>query len=226
MTMPTLINRTQNKQLETAFKKAYSVQSQALLYTKQSLGIESLKSYFATPDTNLNYPYAQEFIKEYYKHLKILGDCEYDNPVRNYNNTSDAYIDRGTSTPHKQLPDGICSDVKINGSNINVSVDINGAKKGPNRLGHDIFVFIVDDKDALIPVQRTKNYSDDELEDIKNQYESSGYDDAHVSSGISQVGNPCSKNSSQKGNGLGCAWYAVNDINPDDETKGYWESLP
>ena len=141
ITLPTLINRTQNKQLQTAFKKAYSVQSQALLYTKQSLGLENLVSIFAVYDEgNKVYPFKTQFIDEYYKYLKVSADCEYNDTVRNYNNTADAYIDFGTYEPEKQLPDSSCASVNVNGFSIWVTVDVNGAKKGPNRLGHDIFV--------------------------------------------------------------------------------------
>ena len=223
MTMPTLINKTQNRQLQTAFKKAYSVQSQALLYTKQNLGIENLRAAFAVYDSNNKVYYmANQFYNEYYKYLQINDSCEYEKPVRNYSNTADAYIDVGTSQPNKQLPDGSCANVKINARTINITVDVNGAKKGPNRLGYDIFVFEVNDNDALVPKKTSKKYTDDELEDIKNQYD----DQSLATSVPAQAGNPCSIESSQRGNGLGCSWYALNDINPDDETKGYWESLP
>ena len=40
------------------------------------------------------------------------------------------------------------------------------------------------------------------------------------------AGLPCSIKSTQSGNGIGCAWYAINDICPDDATQGYWECLP
>ena len=224
MTMPTLINRTQNKQLETAFKKAYSVQSQALLYTKQSLGVENLNLSFADYDAaNKVYPHKMEFQNEYYKQLKVAGQCKYDKPVRNYSNTADAYIDLGNHNPDRQLPDGSCCSVNINGMVINITVDINGAKKGPNRVGHDIFVFRVDSNDKLLPVKMSKKYTEDELKDIENNFNSEHSD---VNSTVSQAGSPCSVDSSQKGNGLGCSWYAMNDINPDDETKGYWVSLP
>lgn len=40
------------------------------------------------------------------------------------------------------------------------------------------------------------------------------------------AGYPCSLKFLQEFNGYGCAWYALNDINPDDESKKYWDSLP
>ena len=40
------------------------------------------------------------------------------------------------------------------------------------------------------------------------------------------MGLPCSVKSTQSANGVGCAWYALKDVCPDDVTKGYWECLP
>lgn len=38
-------------------------------------------------------------------------------------------------------------------------------------------------------------------------------------------GQYCSKNLSGRYNGRACYKYALKDVNPDDQTKGYWESL-
>ncbi len=58
-----------------------------------------------------------------------------------------------------------------------------------------------------------KSYTEEELENMNPNY-----------TGL--YGTPCSAKSKQSVNGLGCAWYALNDICPDDDTKGYWECLP
>ncbi len=34
------------------------------------------------------------------------------------------------------------------------------------------------------------------------------------------------KKSKQLLNGIGCSWYALNNIDPDDNSKKYWDSLP
>ena len=39
------------------------------------------------------------------------------------------------------------------------------------------------------------------------------------------VDNLCTSNSSSVYNGRGCYKYALKNQNPDDDTKGYWESL-
>ena len=69
-----------------------------------------------------------------------------------------------------------------------------------------------DSTDVLKPVKAYKNnYTDEELEKEK-------YPDI--------AGAPCTKKSKQLLNGIGCSWYALNNINPDDNSKKYWDSLP
>ena len=231
MTMPTLIHKTQNKQLQTAFKSAYSILSQTISYLHHEYG-DGLVSYYTYKQTDadgnfISYPNASKLQDDFYNsaNLKVVGDCEYSGKVMNYNRTNEAYIDRGTRTPDKALANGMCFNLKVNASLINLSVDVNGLK-GPNQLGHDIFFFKVDEKDALVPIKKVRDYTEDELKDLENSYTESGMSDELKNAYLFQAGNPCSVNSSQRGNGLGCAYYALVDQNPDDPSKGYWESLP
>ena len=136
--------------------------------------------------------------------------------VRNYNNTNDVFLDRGTSQPEKMLADGTCVNVQINASNVNITVDINGSGAKPNRLGHDIFTFNTNKQGILVPTKMSKLYTEDELNDL----------DLPTDAYYEQHGNPCSIKSKQKGNGIGCTWYALYDVNPDNEKAGYWKNLP
>ena len=43
---------------------------------------------------------------------------------------------------------------------------------------------------------------------------------------VTVAGDPCSIKSKQQGNGVSCAYYAIINQNPDNPSKGYWESLP
>ena len=93
MTMPTLINKTQNKQLETAFKVAYSTFSQAVINMREEEGPGLRKSY-ATYDSSIGkYPRADEFYEKFYKYskLNIIGECNYTGSIMNYNRTEKAY---------------------------------------------------------------------------------------------------------------------------------------
>ena len=216
MTLPSMINNIRNKHLHTALKKAYSRHSEALALVKDEMGIDNLQAEFATYDNaNKVYPRAQEFMEAYYKRLKIVGECKYPNGVRNYNNTNDVFLDRGTSQPEKMLADGTCVNVQINASNVNITVDINGSGAKPNRLGHDIFNFETNKQGILVPKKMYKQYTEEELKELEDRPAT-----------MEQAGNPCSIKSKQKGNGIGCTWYALYDVNPDNEKAGYWKNLP
>ena len=217
MTLPSLISNWRYKQLETAFKKAYSVHSAALSLVKAEVGVDNLKAEFAKYDrVSQSYSRANEFISLYNDKLHVIGKCVYNEKIRNYNNTDDAYVDIGTTKIDYMLPDGSCYKAVVNGAEVSITIDINGAGAKPNRLGHDIFVFRVDTNGMLSPVKMSKLYTDEELEDKWSGQPAMS----------AQVGDPCSIKSKQKGNGMGCAWYALNDINPDDNSKRYWENLP
>ena len=216
MTMPTLINKTQNKQLETAFKVAYSTFSQAVINMREQEGPELNKSFNSYE--NGKYVREDEFYEKFYKYskLKIVGECNYSGKYMNYNKTGEAYTSfSGVRGSVKEgfkhvLSNGMCADILINAAQINISVDVNGTK-GPNQLGHDIFYFYIDNNDLLKPRKMYQLYSEDELEDMSSSF---------------VQGYPCSSQSKQNGNGFGCAYYALIDRNPDDPSKGYWESLP
>lgn len=231
MTLPSLINNQRNKALQTALKKAYSRHSEALMLVKAEAGVDNLFKEFVIYDKNAGGYYRKnEFFNMYRSKLKIIGKCKYKRRIRNYSNTEDAYIDvGGTATPMTLLSDGSCMDLVLNGGNLGITVDINGADKGPNRLGHDVFTFHINKNGMWEPVKMSKLYTADELEDLKNQYLSQNKNDqlsASQESSLQQRGFPCSIKSKQRGNGMGCAWYALNDINPDDSAERYWENLP
>ena len=220
MTMPVLINNTRNKQLETAFKAAYSILSQAVITVAEEQG-GALRSSFAIseerPDGSVYYPDAKIIRDSLFSKLKVAGTCTYTDNVRNYSKTTDKpFIDRGTVKPSKALANGMCFDIYVNAAEINLTIDVNGTK-GPNILGYDIFFFDIDKKDRLNPKRATGYYSEEELEQL--------FPSSAQSPTAMQLGDPCSINATQRGNGLGCAYYALIDKNPDDETKGYWESL-
>ena len=213
--------------MEAGFKKSFNRHSEALLNTKNALEVEQLHQIYTKFIKNDEYPSGiyinrDEFINAYEKQLKIVGKCNYSSSPRNYNNTAKLYMDIGAgSRPKYLLSDGSCAGVTINSSTIGVTVDTNGPKKGPNMAGHDIFVFHVDNtKDALIPVKMKKLYTDDEINNII--YDNASLQDASRA----QAGFPCSIKSKQQGNGIGCSWFALNDINPDTGESGYWKNLP
>lgn len=229
LTLPALIKRQQFMIVQSQLKKAMSIHSQAMLQTKNALGIGNFQE-FATVYDNENqvYTYSKQLYEEYAKKMKVVGTCEYKVPPRNYNNSNNAYIDIGGEEKPKYLaPDGSCFEIKLNASTIGVTVDVNGVDKRPNQLGHDIFVFYVNKKDFLVPMKVQKNMTQEEIDEIPGRQPDG--DNGSISSGeaaIEQKGWPCTAKNNQKGNGMGCAWYALQDICPDDPTKKYWQCLP
>lgn len=201
MTIPTIVSDVKKKVLESQFKTMYSTMSQALLYTKMDLNTENLYRTY-TVYNGSDYPNAPEFYSAFYKRLKIVQDLNYTKTPRNYSNNADAYFQAiGTESPHKALPNGSTIQATVWSDNINISVDVNGPLKKPNRVGYDIFSFQVDhNRDILVP--RDKDNGD-----------------------MVAWFYICTKASNLVHNGLGCSYWAILDKNPDDPTKGYWDSL-
>ena len=224
LTLPSVIHQYRKKALETQFKTAYSFINQALVMTKQDLGSNSLFDDYTVYNSKQDYVYANEFVNAFYKRLKVVGNATLKST--DYSIYSDGNVKRYTNgkefvftTPDKLLENGMTIRASVGGNydgskHIGVVVDING-NKGPNRSGHDLFIFkIKDSSDKLIGSKKIRDYTEDELGDLS-------------SGGINNLlGMPCSRYSKQSANGEGCTWYAINDICPDDETKGYWECLP
>ena len=221
-TIPTLMFQYQKKSLETQFKAAYSLINQAILMVKQETGSNSLYNDYVVYSPEKDYYKRDEFIKEFYKHVHATNEVVPNNIQ--YSIYSDGHIKRYTNNqafsferPDTVLANGMTMYATINGGldgkHIIFCVDVNGIKP-PNRMGHDLFLFIVDSSDRLVGRKQMKIYTDEELGDLS----SGGINNA--------LGLPCSKHSKQSANGIGCTWYAINDICPDDNTKGYWECLP
>ena len=215
MTLPALVQKNNAKVLETSLKKAYSNASQAYMLTKSQLGIDNIHETYTYYDAEKGYIYANEFKDTFYKNLKVVKKISF-YPYKNYNGSRNITTNIGADYPEAVniLPDGssigviIVADGINGGKNIWISFDTNGPYKKPNRYGHDIFKFMIDASDKLIPVKNIK-----------------------VSDGVDievneLAGRPCSIKNKQLSNGAGCSWYAINDINPYDETKTYWDNLP
>ena len=189
---------------------------------KANSPISSLYDYYMVYDPERGYYKAEEFKKEFLKYVKIKKNMDassaemptyytYDGS-REYTSDSPSYA---VTKPDLILANGAYLENHIGGSVdgrfIFFVTDINGAK-GPNKMGHDVFSFIIKDSNDVLDGRKMLHlYTEDELED--NQY-------------AGAAGLPCSIKSKQSANGIGCAWYAMHDVCPDDDTKGYWESLP
>lgn len=160
MTIPTLMQNTQNKETVTALKKVYSVLSQAYKLSEQENGDPSNWAIGTAAGDNAG---AIELMNKITPYLSVTKSCVGDSsclaPVvyKNLNDTT--WFDN--SAPGADVSSAILSDgsaiqaytygrCTVNrGSSLPLQnicgeyfVDVNGAKK-PNKLGVDTFMFYV-----------------------------------------------------------------------------------
>lgn len=224
MTLPSIIQNYQRKALETQFKAAHSIISQALLNTQRELEVPSLYDEYTALDRSTGEYYkAQTYIDAFYKQLRVVKNLSVEE-IPEYSIYSDRRIKYKASNrsysvtyPDAVLPNGMTIKTAVQGSmtgkKILFIVDINGIKK-PNRYGHDLFSFsIMSSDDKLVGGKKTRDYTEEELKELNSEFND-------------LLGVPCSRNSKQAVNGAGCTWYAINNICPDDSSKGYWDCLP
>lgn len=244
LTLPHLIKNYNGRILETQFKKAYATAAQVILLSKNELGVSYLakhcadvaEDYESYEDGTTNgvepYPNSSNCYTTLYKSLnksstsvngwdKDKYTVERKDPIRTFNNKAEVsnglgLAGAGNPWVMRQNRDGIWMQFRINEGKLYITFDVNGYKR-PNQLGHDIFILYVDKKnDNITGIQQSKAYTDEELE---NEHFDKEYQQA-------RAGNPCNKTSSQKANGIGCSWFAINDINPETGKAGYWKNLP
>ena len=209
MTIPTLIADYRAKALESGFKKSYSLLMQSLINVQNEYW-----GGFGPGDST----YQTEFYKALWKSYKIEthNSAQTSEQLLNYRDKKKNFLVKDyagnvmeLSPQCPQLPTHILADGSAVGGVYNcyanwLMFDVNGAG-GPNALGHDIFYFGFDSNTRKLLPLGEKAYS----------YWNFANHDLY-----------CSKNSTDGYNGVGCTYWALRDICPDDETKGYWECLP
>lgn len=220
MTLPALINKHQNKVLQTAFITSYSLLGQAITKLKADTGLSSLYDYYVVYDENGGGYYKRnEFKEEFAKELKFVSYSSQMQPkYRTYDGSKEISADNGSYAISKfkyALANGALIDFTISasldGMGIGLLIDTNGLK-APNRYGFDVFSFrILSSDDKIIGRKMSKLYTEEEANN--NQY-----------GGL--AGLPCSIKSKQSMNGIGCAGFALEDTCPDNPELGYWECLP
>ena len=235
LTIPALINNFNHKALEAQFKKSVSTISQVVIKTKTDMGIDNLTEYCTYYNsTDQRYKNLAKCYKNLYNNYLMLNEKQNNytgtlhgitrkDTIKTYNGKQDFAFDNGNSstltTPihfPTVMPDGSYLNFHINESQMNIGVDINGGKK-PNKLGHDIFIFRLNKQnDFLTSLGKPQNLSDEEIAN-------GDYDSEYVAN---RAGNPCNLDSNQKGNGIGCAYYALMNKCPYDDSKTYFECLP
>lgn len=189
MTLPAVSNNTQNKELETAFRKSYSILGQVT----QRVVIEDLGG---SIDANSSYALTQYFLK-YYKNAELCSKgsgngcpnitsqnmCEFmkdnyktfngngkpgcvgNDAVTNTIDNSTLYFD----SANEQEGDK-------NYGKILIAIDVNGWQKRPNKWGHDMFLFQIDSSGKLLPMGAdgtsylSKQFCSETSTDTRNGY--------------------------------------------------------
>lgn len=213
MTIPTLVTNLQNRKLESQFKAAYSILSQAFK-SWQDDGYEYV------------YPMPGDFYRSFIPYFTGVTDCggafsskdddEYcivrtsnadgsgshvtnrDLSYRTFSKKSKQIATYNLDDGQFYLQNGVLFAFDLNHNDFLISMDINGKKQGPNIWGYDLFTFQVKENVMtgvyeLVPMGASGTYYDD-----KNEY--------------------CSLTSSSNQNGIACAYYAMTD-------SGYFKKL-
>ena len=164
MTLPVFINNTQNKELETAFKKSYSLLDQVT----QRVVTEDLGG---SIDTTSSYALTQYFLK-YYKNAKLCSTGRVSGCPKPANNNMCDFMKEnyktfnGNSNPGCIGNDAVTNTIDNstlyfdlageqevgNYDKILIAIDVNGWQKRPNKWGHDMFLFQIDKSGKVFPM--------------------------------------------------------------------------
>ena len=208
MTIPTVVAKYQHKVLETQFKKAYSMLYQLVLDVQNENGMPlNVKDYsyaYTGEKWKLYNTLKPYIIANFCNNSMCIDRIEVDDGTgqnmkeyKTYNNkvnTSSYYMECGGFI----LPDGMSIYIEnYNARNLMLSVDINGVQKRPNRWGHDLFTFSIDNETGKLIPNGVKGAicGDTRREEL------------------------CSLTTSDKNNGITCSYYALTDPN-------YFKNLP
>lgn len=230
MTLPSLINRTQSKELETQYKKVYTELNQVAQLFKKDYGI-SVSEYIASVSTGNSKGNAAIFIPmlmKYYKGTQLFDDTNYTSTDDEGNIKSiryDIYTMKGTKLTMGPCDDGgfyseaggriysFVGDRIVSGDDGPVvCVDINGMKK-PNKYGYDIHIFYFTTDGYVLPMGQPH----------KNNPKNTAVAD-HSSANFFVTGEDFCKSTSNVKNQAACAYYAMQNVNPQGDGN-YWQDF-
>ena len=236
MTLPTILNKTRNKELHTAFLKTYTELNQIAQMIVANEGISISDSISNNTGCGAMPPETANKIFKYFKgdssfltrngqgtndgngnfipyyKIKTLNGNAYSGGANSAGSDSSFLCDNSGFKSNASGALYILSDPPANGQNGPViCVDING-KKGPNRYGIDYFMFIFTVDGKVIPVgQKHKNNPQ-----VCNSSNGSCCNFNNVGAQYcSNTSNDISKNTS-------CAYYALTNTHPTKNGKDYW----
>lgn len=223
MTLPTLMNKTQNKELHAQFQKVYSELNQVAMKFKVDEEI-------AAPEYCRRYGKTKfiERISKYFKNVKIVDDTYYDSKDEEGNALSTKYTIHTMNGTAQRISlcdmDGFRAEIggrifsfndtpNAGENGPNICVDING-QKGPNKYGYDFFIFIFTTDGFVIPIgQEHKN---------NPTYVAGGDNNAL------NFWNPpeyCTASRNAQGWQAACSYWALKNEHPLFDGKDYWNDF-
>ncbi len=224
MTLPALINKTNNKDIQAQFKKTYSELNQvAQLFLKDNE--ISVTDYVEMNSTSL---FVKNELQKYYKGVQLIDDTTFGSTDEEGNKKSSLYPVYSLNGARLRM--GPCDDLGFRtesggrvfsfvGDKVQpgqqgpvVCADVNG-HKGPNKYGYDIFLFRFTRTGFVLPMGQEA--SPDEVE-----YGSGG--DATSSNFFFK--DKC-KSASSVSLQFSCAYYALADRHPTEPGKNYWQDF-
>ncbi len=215
LTLPSVINKTQKRALEVAFKKSY-----ANLYNAVNLVKQDSPDYLEDGSVSSNPMLGNLILEKYKSHdLAIKNSRDYDNYT---NNVRTLTLNQGIRPECSQLfypnysynlSDGSTIAFMRNCNSVWITLDTNGIQKKPNAYGHDIFLFMITAKGDFMPAAS-------EVGMITNENGEKVYDTNNP-----EHNEKCSKTATSALNGITCGKYAIQNVCPDNPSKTYWECL-
>lgn len=149
MTLPTLINDKQNKELEAGFKKAYSILQAAF----NKMGYD--EGQIINSENYPSWKFVDKFKTYFQDTCENNTNCNITINYGDYKSYNNGHMELSWLDDGKiMLPDGMLIMIEnpaVNAGRLYISVDVNGLKKRPNRWGYDLFTFQVTSDGKLLP---------------------------------------------------------------------------
>lgn len=234
LTIPTLSKNIQHKILEVRFKQSLSLITQVIQRARIDTDTDSLYDFCCHNNRHDCHFTVMEQIRLLSGSKIVKGSYGLysnvergSNAISTYNGKSVVDLKGGAALYGLYYTNSMKNGSFLNAYFVDARnglwfyVDTNGDDK-PNMLGHDVFLFkIFDSRDVVSEAETPNNDMTDEqaIAYANSQSANQAYYTA-------VTGTPCSLTSTRGGNGLGCAYYALKNKCPYDDTKTYWECLP
>lgn len=201
MTLPSLIGGGKYKEFETRYKVAANLLHNVVNYFhSRDLMIYGTQYCTATQNCKGQAPIFTEVLAQGFSGIHALNKDNGKFAANNYNNFSNT-----TKFSAQMLDDGYMElkngmSVIIESGTINmvpiIFIDINGTGTKPNRMGHDIFAFVIDNGDRVCPLGSSSCKTRSNYIEKNEDFRQSSY---------------CNPSSTNAQNGITCAYFASID---------------